>query len=232
MSSGLANGAKYIMPGTRSYDDHCGLSRALDIVGERWSLLVVRELLFGPKRFTDLRGGLPSVSPNVLTQRLRELESAGLVSHRGLPPPGVASVYELTARGNELEAAMILLARWGSGVPLAKKAELSNNALMLALKTMFDPRRAHKLKMLLEVHLSGETFRVEIASGRFDVASRIEPGADVSIETDAPILRRLVFGARRIADAERNGALSIRGEKSVFTQFLSLFEQPRAQVPR
>src|SRR5947207_11167291 len=102
----------------RTYGDRCGVARALDVVGERWALLVVRDLLLGPKRFTDLRAGLPHVSPDVLSQRLRELERSGVISRRTLPPPAGSRIYELTAWGRELEPAVLALGRWGSRAPL------------------------------------------------------------------------------------------------------------------
>src|ERR671921_2798404 len=102
----------------RSYNDACAAAHALDLVGERWALLVVRELVLGPKRFTDLRAGLPHVSPNVLAQRLRELEAAGVVRRRKLPPPAASRVYELTPWGEELEPVIIRLGRWGARSPL------------------------------------------------------------------------------------------------------------------
>ncbi len=98
----------------RTYGDRCGVARALDIVGERWALLVVRELLLGPKRFSDLRRGLPNVSPDVLSQRLRGLEAADILRHRTLDPPASVQVYELTARGHALEPVVLELGRWGS----------------------------------------------------------------------------------------------------------------------
>src|SRR5215211_5215261 len=101
----------------RTYGDRCGVARALDLVGERWALLVVRELLLGPKRFTDLRGGLPNLGPDVLAQRLRELEQAGVLRRRVLPPPAASRVYELTERGRELEPVILGLGRWGSAAP-------------------------------------------------------------------------------------------------------------------
>src|SRR5919106_3243857 len=101
----------------RTYGDLCGIARALDVVGERWALLVVRELLLGPKRFTDLRAGLPHVGPDVLTQRLKELEAAGVVRRATLPPPAASKVYELTRRGAELEPVVLALGRWGSAAP-------------------------------------------------------------------------------------------------------------------
>src|SRR5262245_13199941 len=98
----------------RSYGQYCGLAKALDLVGERWALLVVRELLLGPKRFTDLLDGLPGVSTNVLATRLRGLERAGVVERNVLPPPAASSVYELTAYGRALEPAVAALGRWGA----------------------------------------------------------------------------------------------------------------------
>src|SRR3954465_204093 len=98
----------------RTYGDRCGIARALDVVGERWALLVVRELLLGPKRFTDLRAGLPNIGPDVLAQRLRDLEGSGLVRRATLPPPAASAVYELTERGADLEEVVLALGRWGS----------------------------------------------------------------------------------------------------------------------
>ncbi|HEY9105964.1 MAG TPA: helix-turn-helix domain-containing protein, partial [Roseateles sp.] len=118
----------------RSYDDPCGIARALDSIGERWALLVVRELLLGPKRFTDLRAGLPTASPNVLSQRLRELEGCGVLQRRVLPQPAGVSVYELTAWGRSLEPVLLSLARWGSRRAITSERDLSVDALLIALK--------------------------------------------------------------------------------------------------
>src|SRR3954447_19330481 len=124
----------------RTYGDRCGVARALDLVGERWALLVVRELLLGPKRFTDLRAGLPQVGPDVLAQRLRELEGAGLVARRTLAPPASARVYELTARGAHLEPVILALGRFGSVAPLPDgDAAFGPDSLAIALKTLYAP---------------------------------------------------------------------------------------------
>src|SRR5579859_6025070 len=128
------------MSGSRTYGDPCGIARALDLVGERWALLIVRELVLGPKRFTDLRAGLPGSSPDVLTQRLRELEGAGVVRRSKLPPPAGSRVYELTEWGSGLEPALLALGRWGSRAPFpAEAGELGVEATVLALRTLFDP---------------------------------------------------------------------------------------------
>src|SRR5918998_3635780 len=123
----------------RTYDDGCAAAHALDLVGERWALLVVRELLLGPKRFTDLRAGLPGASPNVLAQRLKELEQSGVVRRRKLPPPAAVQVYELTEWGAELEIVLKELGRWGARAPLVQGAGMSFDAHLLSLKTLFDP---------------------------------------------------------------------------------------------
>ncbi len=127
----------------RTYDDSCAAAHALDLVGERWTLLGVRELLLGPKRFTDLRAGLPHVSPNVLSQRLRELESAGVVRRRKLPPPAASRIYELTEWGEGLEPVVISLGRWGTRSPWRPRdAGLSTDSLILSFP--HDVRRARR----------------------------------------------------------------------------------------
>jgi DNA-binding HxlR family transcriptional regulator len=149
----------------RTYHDRCGIARALDAVGDRWALLVVRELLLGPKRFTDLRTGLPRVSPDVLAQRLRELEDAGVVRRDHLPPPAASHVYELTERGRELEPVILALGRWGSREP-PNDGPLGPDAAVIALMTMF----AGDLEGTYELRLDGHVFTLRAADGRLDAA--------------------------------------------------------------
>src|SRR5918911_1281177 len=129
----------------RTYNDPCGIARALDLIGERWALLIVRELLLGPKRFGQLRRGLHDASANVLTQRLRELEEANVVRRYKLGPPADVVVYELTQRGYALEPVVLELGRWGSQTPITSRAELGIDALIIALKTRFSAARAGDL---------------------------------------------------------------------------------------
>src|SRR5690349_6179762 len=131
------------MPGVRTYGESCAAAHALDLVGERWALLVVRELLLGPKRFTDLRTGIAHASPNVLAQRLRDLEEVGVVQRRKLPPPAATWVYELTEWGHELEPVITALGRWGARSP-SRSADcgMSTDSRILAMRTMFDPELA------------------------------------------------------------------------------------------
>src|SRR5262245_42587349 len=213
----------------RTYDDPCGIARALDRVGERWALLVVRELVLGPKRFTDLRAGLPNASPNVLTQRLRELEDAGVVQRRKLAPPAGAWVYALTEWGKELEPVILALGRWGSRATPVPKGELSVDALMIALETTFDPNAAGDLRARVELRLGEERFVAKIARDRFEIARAavdVPRAADATIETAAATLRRVVFGMRSLADATRSGDARVRGDHAIASRFVASFPRP------
>ena len=152
----------------RSYGDPCGVARALDIVGERWALLVVRELLLGPKRFTDLYAGLAGISQNVLSQRLRELERSGVVARQRLAPPARVWTYALTERGTALEPVLIALGRWGRDVPFAKEAALSPDALLLALRTTFSSELADRLRLTAQLRMDDDEVSITIADGRLD----------------------------------------------------------------
>jgi DNA-binding HxlR family transcriptional regulator len=218
------------VPSARSYDDPCGIARALDRVGERWALLVVRELVLGPKRFTDLRAGLPGASPNVLAQRLRELEQAGVVQRRKLDPPASAWVYELSPWGADLEPVVLALARWGSRAAPVPRGELSVDALLLALKTTFDPAAAGDLRARLELRLGDERFEARVARGRFDVTRGRARDPDAVLATDAARLRRLVFAGDDLDAALRAGAVRLEGDRRVAARFLGCFRRPAPAV--
>jgi DNA-binding HxlR family transcriptional regulator len=219
------------MTGRRSYGDPCGVARGLDLVGERWALLIVRELLFGPRRFTDLRSGLPGASPNVLSQRLDDLEAAGVVQRRKLAPPAASWVYDLTDWGRELEDVLIGLGRWGSRARLMPAAELSARALMLALKTTFDPAAAGQRRVLVELRLGEERFSASVENGRIALAAGGAERPDAVIEASAPVLRDLVFGGRPAGAAERAGDLLLTGDRQAALRFLGLFPRPQPVSP-
>jgi DNA-binding HxlR family transcriptional regulator len=211
----------------RSYDDGCAAAHALDLVGERWALLVVRELLLGPKRFTDLRAGLPGTSPNVLAQRLRELEGAGVVRRRKLPPPAASRIYELTEWGKDLEPVIISLGRWGVRSPSKPRdAELSVDSLILSFRTMFEAQRAEGLEASYEIRLGEESFRAEVADGRFEIERGVADGPDAIVETNAAILAALVYEGRDLAEALRSGDVRIEGDTETVERFLFLFPLP------
>src|SRR5215469_8482188 len=200
------------MSGKRQYGDPCGIARGLDVVGERWALLIVRELLLGPRRFTDLRDGLPGASPNVLSQRLDDLQAAGVVQRRRLPPPAASWVYELTARGYELEDVLLAVARWGSRVVAETDHELSTRALLIAMRTTYVPARSDGATARFELHIGGESFAVVTESGSITVAAGGVPSPDAVIWSGAAALRAVIFGDRGLAEALRSGGLRIDGD--------------------
>jgi len=212
--------------GLRSYGDPCGIARALDLVGERWALLVVRELLLGPKRFTDLRAGLPGASQNVLAERLRELEGGGVVRRRRLPTPARIWVYELTDWGLELEPVILALGRWGSRAASLPPGELSVDALMIALKTTFDTRAAANLRATFEVRLGEERFCVQVANRQLDLTRGSAEQPDATLATDAASLRKLVLGDRQLDAALTAGDVKVSGDRQALSKLLKLFRRP------
>jgi len=216
----------------RTYDDGCAAAHALDLVGERWALLVVRELLLGPKRFTDLRAGIPKASPNVLAQRLRELEGTGVVRRRKLPPPAASRVYELTDWGMELEPVIVRLGRWGARSPSKPRdAELGVDSLVLSFRTMFDPRAADGLKASYELRLGEDRFRAEVTDGYFEITRGNADRPDAIVETDPATLAALVYDSRQLAEAVRSGDLKLEGDESAVARFLGLFFLPEPAAP-
>ena len=213
-----------MQPERRTYDDPCGIARALDVVGDRWALLVVRELMFGPKRFRQLRDGLHGVSPNVLAQRLRDLEAAGLVRRDVLEPPASVAVYELTARGRTLEPVLLELGRWGSQEQVTTTHELSVSALLVALKTVFDPAAAADAAYALRI--DGQWFRVTVAGRSIDIAAGRPERAAATLDTDVATLRAVAFGREPIAEAERDGRLTVYGDRAAAERFTRMFPVP------
>jgi DNA-binding HxlR family transcriptional regulator/putative sterol carrier protein len=216
------------MASKRSYGDACGIARALDVVGERWALMVVRELLLGPKRFTDIRRGLPHVSPDVLAQRLRDLEQAGIVNHRRLPPPYASQVYELTGSGRALEPVLIELGRWGGANAPTPSDEMcmSLDSYVVSLRTLFDPVRAGDFAARVELRLGDERFRVVIADSRVEAGHGELPDADAVIEADPTTLLDVLHGHRPLADALNAGTMRFSGDRRKAKRFTQLFPLP------
>jgi DNA-binding HxlR family transcriptional regulator len=212
----------------RRYDDACGTAHALDLIGERWALLVMRELMLGPKRFRDLRADLPGISANTLTQRLEGLEASGLVVRRKLPPPASAQVYALTDWGLEAEPIVQALGRWAARSPAHDPTlALSGTSLMLSFRTMFDPERARDLKASLAFRLGIEAFRVEIADGRLTAARGEPAGADLVVTGPATAVAAAVYGGLTLAALESEGVLALEGDRKLAERFVTLFPLPR-----
>jgi DNA-binding HxlR family transcriptional regulator len=199
---------------TRSVEDGCGIAHASDLIGQRWTLLVVRELLLGPKRFTDLRAGVPDISPNVLGQRLRELEESGIVRRRKLVPPAAVQVYEVTEWGRELEPAILALGRWASASPsFPRGAAMGPDALVLALKSTFDAERATGLEASYELRLGEIPFEIRVADGRFEAERGEAHQPDAVIRSDADTITRVVFRGNRLGKAVEAGDVQVDGSR-------------------
>jgi DNA-binding HxlR family transcriptional regulator len=210
------------MTGLRSYGDPCGIARALDVVGERWALLLVRELLFGPKRFTDLRAGL-GASPNVLSQRLGELEAGGIVQRRSAG----GALYELTDWGRELHPILVQLGRWGARSPHRPAGTLSVDSLMVALEATFVAEKAAALRATYELRLGEDRFHVDVEEGSIAISRGSPRSPDVVLQTDPATLRGLVFGELELAGAP----IEIRGDARMARAFFRLFARPRNVTP-
>ncbi len=199
---------------SRSYDQYCGAARALDVVGERWALLVVRDLLLGPKRYTDLQAGLPGIGPNVLSARLRGLVDAGVVARRQLPPPAAATVYELTPLGEELRPVVRELVRWGRnllGAPPPGE-QLQLGWLVVALEASFRPEAARGLTESYEYRIDGEVFHVDIDDGT--IAAREGEAADPTFVVVTDLETFLAVATRAVTpeDAIADGRMTVSGD--------------------
>jgi DNA-binding HxlR family transcriptional regulator len=208
----------------RSYGQYCGFARALEVVGERWALLVVRDLLVAPKRFTDLLNGLSGIPSNVLTARLKELEHAGVARRRVLPRPARAVVYELTEYGRELEPVVAALGRWGArnlGDPRPDEA-ITVDSLVTALRTTFRPDAARGVRAGFELRIGVIVLHALVDDGGVRVAAGPLPGADLVIETGAGI-RGLMAGEVCPADAIATGTVKLTGDAALLTAFAQIF---------
>jgi DNA-binding HxlR family transcriptional regulator len=208
------------VPTKRSYGDACGIARALDVVGERWALLVVRELLLGPQRFSDLRRALPNAASNVLSDRLRELEGRGVVSRRTLPSPAASSVYELTAWGRDLEPIVLALGNWAIRVPLPPTpSTLSATSVLLFWRTSAcpDPGAA---PMVCRLELDDRVFGVRIDDGRLQVQAGEPTTSDVSLQTDPWTLNALLDDPGQLDLAVSDGRAAVTGDWSALRRLL------------
>jgi len=208
----------------RSYGQFCGLARALELVGERWSLLVIRDLILGPKRFTDLRRGLPKIPTNILATRLKELEEGGIVHRRILPRPATAVVYELTPYGQELKQILLALGVWGArSLGKAQPDDaLTADTLMLGLQATFQPEAARGLTTSYELRAGSVVVHARVTDGALDVGHGPLAEADLVIET-GPALKALISGEVSPDEALENGSICITGDRTLLTRFVEVF---------
>jgi DNA-binding HxlR family transcriptional regulator len=209
------------------YDDACGTAFALELVGERWSLLIVRELMFGGRRFSDLRAGLPGISAKVLTERLEGLERAKIVQRRLLPPPAAVQIYELTAWGYKAEDAIKELGRWAATSPDHDPTlPLSPASLMLSFRTMFDGEQAGGLEVSGAIRIGQEHFFVEVARGKLRAERGEIEDPEFTFEADAAsAIAAAVYGKVPFDDLATAG-LDVTGNRDAALAYVGCFHLP------
>jgi DNA-binding HxlR family transcriptional regulator len=215
------------IPRNRWYDDACGTALALELVGERWSLLIVRELMFGGRRFGELKAALPGISANILTQRLERLEASGILARRKLPPPASVQIYELSPWGYQSETAIQELGRWAVRSHAHDATlPLSAASLMMSFRTMYASDRAGGLiGKTICFAMGADHFGATLERDQITVR-RGEEAADARFDTDPMTLASVVYGGRAFADAEGGRALRISGDRALAERFPALFVLP------
>jgi DNA-binding HxlR family transcriptional regulator len=211
----------------RWYDDACGTALALELVGERWSLLIVRELMFGGRRFSDLRSGLPGVSANILAQRLERLERVGIIQRRKLPPPASVQIYELTPWGYEAEVILQELGRWATRSPLHDPTlPLSAASIMMSFRTMYSRERAKGEAATIGFRFGDEAFVVDFGSEGIRTRRGEPEECALVVSTNPVALASVVYGGRPVLDAEASGELRLTGDRALFDRFVEWFPLP------
>jgi DNA-binding HxlR family transcriptional regulator len=214
------------MPTSRSYGDACGIARALDVVGERWALLVVRELLLGPQRFSDLRRALPGASSNLVADRLRELEGRGVVRRRKLAPPAGSRVYELTEWGRELEPIVLALGSWGVRAPLPPEPRtLSTTSVLLFLRTSAHPD-PNAPPTTCRLELDDRVWTIRTVAGQVHVEPGEPAAADVSLRADPQTLNALLGDPAALDAAVADGTVVAAGNLPALRRLLQAVAIP------
>ena len=208
----------------RSYGQYCGFARALELVGERWALLILRDLLVGPKRFGEIQRGLPGIPTNILTTRLNELEESGIVRRRVLPRPAKGVAYELTDDGRGLEATILALGRWGAprlGEPRPDET-VTEDSIAMALRTTFRSDAAGKAKLTYLLRLGPIQVHARIRAGAIAVGRGDVENPDLTIET-GPALRLLMAHEVSPAEAIRKKLVRLTGDPKLLDRFVQIF---------
>ncbi|TMD66768.1 MAG: transcriptional regulator [Chloroflexi bacterium] len=215
----------------RSYDQYCAVARGLDVIGDRWTLLLVRDLLLGPKRYKDLLSGLPGIGTNLLAARLKELEAAGLIERTVLPPPAGSAVYQLTETGQSLETVMTALGRWGARFlgPPKKTDVMVPRAYFVAMRGVFNPEAAAGITLTYEVRIGDLVFEVRVADGRLTTREGAVRNPDVVLSMEVETLNALMFHTLTPAAALASGRVKIgKGDLKALERFIAIvgFHRP------
>jgi DNA-binding HxlR family transcriptional regulator/putative sterol carrier protein len=205
----------------RSYNQYCAVARALDIIGERWTLLLVRELLTGPKRFKDLLEGLPRIGTNLLAARLKDLEGHGIVRRATLPPPAASKVYELTELGQSLEAVIIALGGWGLkflGTPPAQKDELRPAWAEVAMRSALKRAAPYGLQETYEFHIDEKAFHLRVRDGEVEALQGPAVDPDLVVRGDTQAFLALATGRVEPKEALDSGEIRIEGDQEILAR--------------
>ena len=209
----------------RAYQDGCAVAHALDLIGDRWAMPIMRELMLGPKRFTDLRASLPGISANVLTQRLEELEAASVLIRRRLPPPAASQIYELTEWGRESEILFQVLGRWACRSPTMQPGmPMSNVSVILSMRTMIDRSRIGGMNAVIGLRFGEEEFRAVLRQGDLHIDRGSAEGADAIISGDQNALVAVLYGGASFDDVKN--ALEVTGDSGLARRFAGMFPLP------
>lgn len=216
---------------SRSYDQYCGLARALDLLGGRWTLLIVRELMTGPKRYKDLQSNLPGIGTNLLAQRLKLLEKEGVVQRRMLPAPASTEAYDLTERGRALEPVLVELVRWGHGI-MGKPSEDDVHRAhwnILAMKAVFDPERARDVRAEYEYRIGDAVFHARVEEGELLTGQGPGLNPDFVLKTDTETFVALISGEITLEEAVESDRMRVDGDLDALQQSAELFDLSKLQ---
>ncbi len=225
----LINNQASGMARKKPYDDGCATAHALELVGERWALLIVRELVPGPLRFSDIKAALPGISSNILSTRLADLERDHIITRRGLPHPANTTVYALTDWGAALKPLIMELGRWAVRSPqMAGGRPMSAASVGMSFETMFDPARAGDVQMVVQLDLDGRPQVLRISEGQLCVKAGTAPAADLHLSGDPTALADVVYGG--IAPEAAEG-LQVTGDPALLRRFAGFFVLPAPVRP-
>ncbi|MBV8527146.1 MAG: winged helix-turn-helix transcriptional regulator [Candidatus Dormibacteraeota bacterium] len=210
----------------RSYDQYCAVARALDVVGDRWTLLIVRDLMLGPKRYKELLEGLPGIGTNLLAARLRELEAAGVVERGVLPPPAASAVYQLTEIGAALQPVLIALGRWGGRHFLRERRPedvMVPAAYFVAMRSSFKPEHAEGVRERYEFDIGDRVFEVSVDGDTFSTGEGRTQTPDALFTMDVETLNALLLEGLTASEALAAGRVAVSGDAEALERFTRMF---------
>lgn len=214
----------------RTYQQFCPLAYTLDVIGERWTLLIVRELMYGPRRYSDLLRGLPGIGTNLLAKRLKELEQEGVIEQRTLPPPAASKVYDLTDYGNGLRPVITAMSKWGMGylqLPIPDEERFGTVQAMSSLLIMFHAPAAETITLTCEIQTAEDVFYAGIQAGKINIGQGSASHPDIVIQADLKTIPAVIAGITSLDDAINQQQLTLLdGDVETLSTFFSLFRAP------